>query len=538
MNCALVAAESSQFGSTVLRRLFRDFSIQLSHLLMPYPSFTLPFPFLLQKGARTFTPAATFLAVLGMIPLPIWGGHSACAHPGLTIYNAHFAVVRDTVPLDLKAGENSVRYSGATASLDPSTVILRDPEGKIPLSVLEQNYQNDPVNQLTLLDRFEGQLLSFLVHDSQKGDRILEAKVIRSGYVPGGNPMEPMIEVEGKIMFELPGRPLFPAVKDDGVLLKPVLSWKIQSPEAANLQAELAYLTQGLEWSASYNLVLPEASATADLNGWVTINNRSGKQFDSANIKLLAGDVHRATPRVNPEIQAFGLMKRALVADSIQEEVSEKTFDDFHLYTLPRPTTLRDQETKQVEFMKAGGIPTRRLYTYEAQAGAHFLGHNIFDSDWGAASLSKKVASTLEFTNTEESKLGLPMPAGVLRVYRKDGDQMEFVGEDRIEHTPRREKVRVSLGNAFDLVGERKRVDFQIDQSRRMLDESFEIRLRNQSKNAVEIRVLEHFVRAANWSFVAQSQEFHQLDSHTAECVVPVAAEEESVLTYKVHYTW
>ncbi|MCX8512966.1 MAG: hypothetical protein ORN83_14545, partial [Chthoniobacteraceae bacterium] len=196
---------------------------------------------------------AAMVAVFSMLSL------SALASPGLTIYNGQFAVVRDTVPLELKAGENSIRYSGATASLDPSTVILRDPSGKVSLSILEQNYQNDPVNELTLLDRYEGQVLSFLVHEAQKGDRTVEGKIIRSGYVPGGQPVEPMVEVDGKIVFELPGRPLFPAVKDEGVLLKPVLSWKIQSPEATSLQAELAYLTQGLEWSASYNLVLPEA---------------------------------------------------------------------------------------------------------------------------------------------------------------------------------------------------------------------------------------------------------------------------------------
>ena len=140
-----------------------------------------------------------------------------------------------------------MKYSGATANLDPSTVILRDPTGKISLSILEQNYQNDPVNQVTMLDHFEGQTLSFLVRDTQKGERVVDGKVIRSGYVPGGSAVEPMIEIDGKILFELPGRPLFPALKDDGLLLKPLLNWKIKSPEAASLQAELAYLTQGLE---------------------------------------------------------------------------------------------------------------------------------------------------------------------------------------------------------------------------------------------------------------------------------------------------
>ena len=471
---------------------------------------------------------AVAAAVFSMLSL------SALASPGLTIYNGQFAVVRDTVPLELKAGENSIRYSGATASLDPSTVILRDPSGKVSLSILEQNYQNDPVNQLTLLDRYEGQVLSFLVHEAQKGDRVVEGKIIRSGYVPGGQPVEPMIEVDGKIVFELPGRPLFPAVKDEGVLLKPVLSWKIQSPEATSLQAELAYLTQGLEWNASYNLVLPEAGDLADMNGWVTMNNRSGKQFESAHIKLLAGDVHRAQgPQTSYKMQALMAAARS---DAIAE-VSEKTFDDFHLYTLPRPTTLRDQETKQVEFARAAGIPTRRIYLYDPQAGVQFFGHIMLEGEWGTTP-SKKVESRLEFTNSEASKLGMALPAGVLRVYRKDGEQLEFVGEDRLDHTPRNEKVQVKLGNAFDLVGERKRTDFQLDTARKTLDESFEIKVRNQGKNPVEIHVVEHFVRTASWKLTAKSHEFRPLDSHTMESVVPVPPEGETAVTYTVRYTW
>ncbi|MCX8512978.1 MAG: hypothetical protein ORN83_14605, partial [Chthoniobacteraceae bacterium] len=370
------------------------------------------------------------------------------------------------------------------------------------------------------------QVLSFLVHETQKGDRIVEGKIIRSGYVPGGQPVEPMIEVDGKIVFELPGRPLFPAVKDEGVLLKPVLSWKIQSPEATSLQAELAYLTQGLEWSASYNLVLPEAGDLADMNGWVTMNNRSGKQFESAHIKLLAGDVHRAQ-RPNASNKVLSLMAR-FQSDALTE-VSEKTFDDFHLYTLPRPTTLRDQEIKQVEFARATGIPTKRSYFYDPQAGVRFLSHPMLDSEWGTTP-SKKVESRLEFTNSEASKLGMALPAGVLRVYRKDGDQLEFVGEDRLDHTPRNEKVQVKLGNAFDLVGERKRTDFQLDTARKTLDESFEIKVRNQGKKTVEIHVVEHFVRTTSWKLTKKSHDFRSSDSHTMESVVPVPPEGETVV--------
>ncbi|RFC44928.1 MAG: hypothetical protein DVB28_000811 [Verrucomicrobia bacterium] len=457
-------------------------------------------------------------------------GLNASAQPGLTIYNGRFAVVRDIVPLELKAGENNVRYSGATASLDPSTVILRDPSGKIPLSILEQNYQNDPVNQITLLDRFEGLPVSFLVHDPQKGDRILEGKVIRSGYVPGGQPVEPMIEVDGKIQFELPGRPLFPSLKDEGLRLKPLLNWKIQSPEAASLQAELAYLTQGLEWTASYNLVLHETGSAADINGWITIKNNSGKQFENARIKLMAGDVHRAEPAPRAQV-----MKAAVLYEQRgMDAVSEKTFDDFHLYTLPRPTTLRDQETKQLEFTRAAAIPIRRIYTYDATPELQFFGQTITESDWGTTAAQRKVTSSLEFTNAEAA----PLPAGSMRVYRKDGEQLEFVGEDLVDHTPRNEKLKIKLGNAFDLVGEHKRTNFQTDTPRRTMDESFEIRLRNQGQGPVEITVVEHLARSATWTIPVKSHNFKQLNSNSLEFTIPVPAGAETIVTYTAHYTW
>ncbi len=461
---------------------------------------------------------------------------SASAQPGLTIYNGRFAVVRDSVPLELKAGENVVRYSGATASLEPSSVILRDPAGKVPLSILEQNYRNDPVSEQGLLERYEDQpqTVSFLVREPQKPDRIVEGRVIRSGFVPGGTPTQPIIEVDGKLMFELPGRPLFAGLKDDNIL-KPQLTWRIQSPVAAQLQAELAYLTGGLEWEASYNFVLPETGESADLNGWVTLQNHSGKLFENAKIKLMAGDIHRA-----PDRQRMPQAVAALALDDMAakaERVTEKAFDDFHLYELPRPTTLRDQETKQLEFTRAASVPTKRIYSYDGAPSFRFMGHVIVERDWMGEG-NTKVESVLEFQNNEASQLGIPLPAGNIRVYRKDGEQLEFVGEDRLEHTARNETVRVKLGNAFDLVGERKRTNFKVDSAQHTMEESFEVRVRNQSKRAVEIRVIEHLARATNWTIADKNKEFRKVDSETVQFTVPVASEKEGAIKYTVRYTW
>ena len=458
---------------------------------------------------------------------------SALAQPGLTIYNGGFSVVRDIVALELKAGETNIRYSGATSFMEPSSVILRDPTGRTALSILEQNYLNDPVSESSLLALYEGQVIGFRVGDPQKGERTIEGKVIRAGNSsgnPGAEEIQPIIEVDGKLCFELPGRPVFPALKDDNIL-KPLLSWKIQSPVAIKLDAELAYITQGLEWSADYNLVLDAQGGEGEMNCWVTIHNHSGKQFEEAQVKLIAGDVNRVSDERSPRMK-FEKSRVAFAPGTVEE----KKFDEFHLYTLPRPLTLRDRNIKQIEFARASGVKTKRIYIYDGAPSA-FTGQLIIDRNWGNAA-GKKIESFLEFVNNEASKLGFAMPAGKLRVYRRDGEQLEFVGEDHVDHTPRNETVRVRLGNAFDLVGERVRTEFNIDQARHSIDEAFEVRLKNRSAAPVEVRVVEHLSRHSSWTVTRKSAEFRKKDSNTIEFDVPVAADSEITLTYGVRYTW
>ncbi len=212
---------------------------------------------------------------------------TASAEPALTIYNQNFAVVRDTVPLALQAGPNVVRYAGATAQVEPDSVILRDPTGQHSLQILEQNYRNDPVSQELLLSLFEGKTIDFeriRLKDNTQTPELIPGKIIRSGYVPGGTPQQPIIEVNGKMQFSLPGQPLFPDLGDDTVL-KPAFNWLLQSDKPGKFDAEIGYVTEGLNWSASYNLVSPEKGDLVDLVGWITMNNHSGKTFEHANIK-------------------------------------------------------------------------------------------------------------------------------------------------------------------------------------------------------------------------------------------------------------
>jgi hypothetical protein len=463
----------------------------------------------------------------------------ATAEPALTIYNQNFAVVRDTVPLDLQSGVNSVRYTGATEQVEPDSVILRDPNGKHSLQILEQNYRNDPVSQELLLSLFEGKTVDFesiRTKDNTQVRELIPGKIIRSGYVPGGNPEQPIIEVNGKLQFSLPGTPLFPDLGDDTVL-KPTLNWLLQSDKPGRFDAEVGYVTGGFDWSASYNLVSPEKGDNVDLVGWITMNNQSGKTFENASIKLMAGDVNKIQPPVYQMLRANGMMRTLDMAEAAPA-VTEKAFDEFHLYSIARLTTLHDRETKQVEFVHAENLFAPTIYVYDGtEAGYRFYALN-YDQGYGTQS-NKKIWVMREFVNAETNHLGIALPKGKLRFYRRDTDgQLQFVGENEIDHTPCNETIRVKTGNSFDLVGERKQTNFRVDTGDKWIDESFEIKLHNRKKEPVEIRVVEHLYRWSNWEITKNSDDFTKKDAQTIEFRVPVKPDEERTVTYTVHYSW
>ncbi|MGA2244141.1 MAG: hypothetical protein ABSH48_03990 [Verrucomicrobiota bacterium] len=464
---------------------------------------------------------------------------AASGEPALTIYNQNFAVVRDTVPLDLQAGANSVRYANATAQVEPDSVILRDPTGRHTLQILEQNYRNDPVSEPLLLSLFEGKTIDFenlRMKDNTQTREFTPGKIIRSGYVPGGEAQQPIIEVNGKLQFLLPGTPLFPDLGDDTVL-KPAFNWVLQSDSAGKFDAEVGYVTGGFEWSAAYNLVSPEKGDFADLVGWITMKNESGKAFEDAKIQLMAGDVNK----IQPAAPMNGFVPRramALGAMAGAPPVTEKAFDEFHLYSIARPTTLHVRETKQVEFAHAEKMYAPTIYVYDGAEGYRFYGLN-YDQGYGQTE-NKKVLVQREFANAETNQLGMALPAGKLRFYRRDaGGQLQFVGENTIDHTPRNETVRVTTGNAFDLVGERKQTSFRVDTGDKWIDESLEIKLRNRKKDTpVEIRVVEHLYRWSNWEITKKSDDFTRKDSQTVEFRIQVKPDEERVINYSVHYSW
>jgi hypothetical protein len=449
----------------------------------------------------------------------------------LTIYNEDFAVARTTVPLNLKSGMNEVTTTSVTSQLEPDSVVLRDPESHNPIQVLEQNYDSAVVTQNWLLEKYEGQTIDFQTVGAQTftlptGEQksvpptIVQGKIVRAGEPP-------LIEVNGKLQFQLPGTPLFPAVTD-GLLLKPTLRWRIDARKAASFPAELDYITRGMQWLATYNVLIPASEDTtgpekADVLGWVTIDNHTGTEFPKATIQLMAGAVAKIQEDgVRLKGRNFQALATLGLGDSSNAPppVTQKAFDEFHLYDLHRTVALKNGETKQIQFLEANSVTVQRR----------------FELDGAQEDRPTNVSVVEKIKNSEVNHLGMPIPAGRLRVYRRDTDgQVQFVGESMIEHTPAEEEINVVTGKAFDVTGKRRQTEAR--SSSHSSDQSYEITLSNQKTQPVTVHVIEHMDRE-NWKITAKSTDYTRKDATTVDFPVLVPAKGDAVLTYSVHSNW
>jgi hypothetical protein len=476
----------------------------------------------------------------------------------LTIYNQNFAVVRQPVALNFESGLSHMRFSDITAHVEPDSVILRDTSGDNKLQILEQNYRNDPISEPLLLSLYEGKELEF--EDPNNHGKVIKGKVIRSGYVPHYAAMNrygqqyyyqqvataegstPIIEIDGKLHFGLPGKPIFPALVGD-TIMKPSFDWLVHSSKTGAVSAELSYVTGGMQWQADYNVVAPPHGDVLDLVGWVTMDNQSGKSFEQAHIKLMAGELSKIQPAEYGMRDELAYAQKAAAANGAPQ-VQEKSFDEYHLYTLPRPVSLHDRETKQVEFIQAAGVQSQRVYVYDgAKIDPNRYGYYSYEQIRGDRSYGTESNPSVwvmqEIKNTKANNMGMALPKGRVRFYRRDDDgQLEFTGENVIRHTPSDETLRIFTGDAFDIVGERRQTDYRVEANQRWIDETFEIKLRNHKKEAVEVRAVEHMYRCVNWEVTKSTDRFDKTDSHTGEFRVRIPANGEKTITYLVHYTW
>ncbi len=474
-----------------------------------------------------------------LLPLLLSVKLATAAETSLTIYSSKFGVVRETLPLDLQKGENDVRTSRISSNLDPGTVLLRDPSGKVPLRILEQKLRAQPLNKEAMLAHFENQTIPFRVyrnHDNQD----VPGKIVRAASPrTSSRDAESIVEIEGHFEFDEPGTPLFPSLPPNAALA-PELSWKIASEQAVKLDGELTYLTDGLSWNADYNVIVSATGDFTQLIGLMSIKNDTTRTFENAAVKIVAGDVNRVGADVSYTTERVIVTGSYIPAEEAEEgtAVRRGKLDEYYAYTMQRPVTLEHGTSVQVEFMHANGVKASRSFVYvgsEPRLTYEQMGAPNLNPRFGADSNSSVVVLS-EFMNDRANHLGVPLPRGRFHFYDQTGDRLEFTGDAVIRDTPAGEMVRLISGSAFDLVGERRQTNFLMNPEQRTFEESFEIKLRNHRKEAVEIRVIEHPSRWSEWEITAKSDDFKKVDSRTIEFRLPVKAGEEKTVSYTIRY--
>ncbi len=426
----------------------------------------------------------------------------------VTVYNDDLGLVREVRALKLKAGLRELSFADVAAAIDPTSVSLRSLTAPRELSVLEQNYEYDLLTPHKLLDKYVGQMVEIHTPTTVSKAELLstnEGQVYRIG---------------DKIYLDPPGRVVLPRVPEN-LVARPTLVWGLQNDRDGDHLLDVSYLTRGMSWKANYVLVVDEKADKANLNAWVTLNNQSGTTYQNAKLTLVAGDVNRVQERFQEAVRApYAMAKSADAGGQFQEQA----LFEYHAYALNRKTTLKDRQTKQLSLMAASEVPTRRQYVFDPVRSPIWLQNRERQSS--------KIDVFLEFKNDKASRLGMPLPKGTVRVYQADKEkQLQFVGEDAIDHTPKDELVKVKLGKAFDLVGERNQTAFRT-MGDRVVESSYQITLRNHKSEAATITVIEPM--GGDWEITQKSRNFRKLDAQRVAFDVKVEPDRQAVVTYTV----
>ena len=424
----------------------------------------------------------------------------------VTVYNNNLGVVKDVRSIKIAKGTSTIKLTDVAQRIDPTSVHI-----KLNGEVLEQNYQYDLVSIGKILNKYLDKKIQLV---SNKGELI-------EGTLLASYSSQIVLRKKNGGLLMLPNSNDYKISVDklpDGLITKPTLVWMVNSESAGTQDVEVSYQTEGMGWHAEYVAVLNKDDTNLDLNSWVSIENRCGTTFKNAKLKLIAGDVHRAkAQRYNRGYDDEVYMS---VAKSSAPQFQEKEFFEYHIYNLQRPTTLRNNETKQVSLFEASGIKAKKYYYYKS--GSYYRNNT-----------NGKVAVIIEFENTKANNLSIPMPKGKVRVYKSDGNAIEFIGEDFINHTPRNEKVKVKIGKAFDvLVKEVEKNNRRISQNVREMD--YEITVTNRKKEDIVVDVERALGR--DWEILKSSLKYKKLNSSNILFKVPVKADSKTVLKYSVRY--
>jgi hypothetical protein len=438
----------------------------------------------------------------------------------VTVYNVDLALVRETRLLDIdRAGEATMRFMDVPSAINPRTVHLKPLTGA-GLTVLEQNYEYDLLSPEKLLEKYVGKEVEIVEQADDLTTRTSKAVLLST--VNG-----PVYRVGDRIVLGQQGRVTLPDLPKD-LVARPTLVWTLRSDKAGKQDVEASYLTDGMNWSADYVAVADADDTKVDLTGWVTVENRSGAAYENATLKLVAGDVRRVTPR--DDLRYRGIMRgEVLAAAGAPEQFREEAFFEYHLYTLERPTTLKQNQTKQISLFQASGVPVEKKLVLLGEP-------RYFRNQGGTLTRNEKVRVFLELVNDETSGLGMPLPKGTVRVYKKDESGAEqFAGEDSINHTPKDERVKLFVGEAFDVVADRTQTQWRA-LSPRESESSYKITIRNRKAADVLVTVREPV--GGDWKLLESSIEGKKLDAGTLEFTTAVPKGGETVLTYRVAVRW
>ncbi len=440
----------------------------------------------------------------------------------VTAYNSGIALVRDVREVAVAAGESELRFEDIAATVNPATVHLRSLSEPSRIGVLEQNYEYDLLEPAKLLRKYVGREVT-LVRTVEEGGATKQQEV-RAQLVSDNN--GPIWKIGNEYVTGMPTDHLrFPELPAN-LYSRPTLVWKLENRGGAKQRLETSYLAGGVSWNADYVLTVARDEKTADLDGWVTLVNNSGALFRGARLQLVAGDVNR----VRPAAKAMDLVQPMMRGDAAAPAMAQEAFSEYHLYTLQRPTTIANAETKQVSMLNGTGVPVDKRY---AVYGQQFYYRNRTRP---GLPLKDDVHVFYRFRNDEKSSLGMPMPAGIVRVYQADSKGgVQFVGEDRIDHTPKDETLDLEIGRAFDVVCERNQVDFRkIDTNTYEME--FEIVLRNHKAIPISVSVNEPI--GGTWEMLKSTHQWKKTAAWAAEFQVPVAAESTATLRYRVRVTY
>ena len=465
------------------------------------------------------------LLVLISFFVSLRGGHAAPLTSTLkdqqsmaiTIYNSNIGLVKDIRLIEFKPGVHELKFMDVAAKIDPTTVHIKSLINGSSLNVLEQNYEFDLLSPQKLLEKFVGQKVQLAtINPETKKEEIVDATLLST---QGGN----IFQIGDKISIGHPGRLLLSKIPEN-LIPQPTLVWTLENKLSKPQRVEASYLTSGITWKADYVAVLNKLDTLTDLTGWVTIDNRSGATYQDALLKLVAGDINRVQGEMRMDYA-----RPMAAAKEVSQQFKEESFFEYHLYSLDRKTTIKDNQTKQMTLLDASQAPIKKLFIFAGSSQYYYYPMN-------QGTNKQKIGVFLELENTKKSNLGMPLPKGTVRVYKEDNEgSLQFVGEDRIDHTPKDEKFKIKIGEAFDIVGERIQTDYK-RLGNNLFEVAFEVSLRNHKKEEIKVWVEEPI--PGDWEMLSNSHPFEKLQAHLIRFDVPVAKDKEVKVKYRIRFRY